>query len=58
MKIFVFLITLVMFIGGIVVMAYSFTPEGFDGYLFVASLLLVSLAYFIPVHVLKWVDRS
>ncbi|MES1170333.1 MAG: hypothetical protein ABUL47_06580 [Leifsonia sp.] len=56
MNLVAFLVALVLFIGGLALMGYAFTFEGFEGPTFVAGILAVSAALALPVHVLKRVD--
>jgi hypothetical protein len=58
MKILAFLIAFVLFIGGLLLMGYSFTPNGFDGPIFIGGILAAALAVFIPFSILKWIDRA
>ncbi len=58
MKILAFLIAFVLFVGGLVLMGYAFTPNGFEGPLFIGGILAASLAVFIPFSILKWIDRA
>ena len=56
MKILAFVVSLVVFVGGIYVMGSSFYVPGFEGLVFFAGILLCALGIFIPVHVLKRID--
>ncbi len=63
MKVIVFIISLVLFVGGIALMGYSFgvTDLGkvhFVPGMFVGGLITTSIAVFIPMHVLNWADRA
>ena len=56
MNLLAFLVALALFVGGLLLMGYAFTFEGFQGPVFVAGILAVSAAIALPVHVLKRVD--
>jgi hypothetical protein len=56
MNVVAFLVALVLFLGGLALMGYSFLAVGFEGPVFVGGILAVSAALAIPVHVLKRVD--
>ena len=56
MKILAFVVSLVVFVGGIYVMGSSFYVPGFEGLVFIAGILLCALGIIIPVHILKRID--
>jgi hypothetical protein len=63
MKVMVFILSLVLFVGGLGLMGYSFGVNDigqtqFNIVMFVGGLLASSIAVFIPMHVLNWVDRA
>lgn len=56
MNIIVFVLSLVLFVGGFWVMGSAFYVPGIESLVFGAGLLLTSLGVFIPIHFLKRVD--
>lgn len=56
MNIIAFVISLVLFVGGIFVMGNAFNVTGLEGPVFFAGILVTFLGLFIPVHVLKRID--
>jgi hypothetical protein len=53
MKVFAFLVSLVLFLGGFALFAYAFEfPEGWHAIGFFGGIAAVSLAFVIPFHVL------
>ncbi|MGV8969475.1 MAG: hypothetical protein ACOH1J_03400 [Microbacteriaceae bacterium] len=56
MNVFAFLVSFVLFIGGIVILGYSFSVEGWELVVFFAGILISSLGVAIPVHLLKRID--
>ncbi|CAD6003015.1 conserved protein of unknown function [Agreia sp. COWG] len=59
MRILAFLLCIVAFVGGLVVMAYAFPGDGgFMAEVFVGGLLLSCAAVFVPMSVLRWLDRA
>ena len=56
MKIIAFVISLVIFVGGLYVMGSSFYVPGFEGLVFFAGILACAVGIAIPVHVLKRID--
>jgi len=56
MNVIAFLISLVLFIGGIVVLGYSFSVVGYELPVFFGGLLVISLGIAIPIHILKRLD--
>lgn len=56
MKILAFVVSLVVFVGGIYVMGSAFYVPGVEGLVFFAGILLCALGIVIPVHVLKRID--
>lgn len=57
MNIVAFVLSFIIFAGGIVLMGYSFEIEGFELIAFLGGILAVSVAVAIPAHVLKRTDR-
>jgi hypothetical protein len=49
-------LSLGLFIGGMVLMGYSFYIEGWQQAAFIAGILAVSASIALPVHVLKRID--
>ena len=56
MNVVAFLIAIALFIGGLLLMGYSFYVEGFQIWVFLGGILAVSLSIALPVHVLKRLD--
>jgi hypothetical protein len=52
MNVFAFVIAMVLFIGGLALMAYSFSMVGFEGVAFVGGILAVGASIALPAHVL------
>ena len=57
MQIVVWFFSFVIFIGGLVMMGYSFEMPGYELVMFLGGILAVSLAVAIPAHFLKWLER-
>jgi hypothetical protein len=53
MNVIAFIISIALFIGGLLLMGYSFYAVGFQGAMFVSGILAVSASIAVPVHVLK-----
>ena len=59
MRVIVFVLCLAAFVAGMVVMAYAFDGKGgFLAEVFVGGVLLSSAAVFVPMSVLRWLDRA
>ncbi len=58
MNIVAFVITFVLFVGGIGLMGYAFEPSPFQLEIFAAGIAVVTLAVMVPVHVLKRIDGA
>ena len=56
MNVFAFVIAIALFIGGLLLMGYSFYMVGFEGVAFVGGILAVSASIALPVHVLKRIN--
>lgn len=56
MNIVAFVIGFILFVGGLVLFGYAWDGAAFDGIMFTAGLLAISLAVAIPYHLLKRVD--
>ena len=56
MNLIAFIIGLALFIGGFLLMGYSFEAAGFEGPVFFAGILAVAGGLAIPVHILKRID--
>lgn len=57
MNIVAFVISFVVFVGGLALLGFAPEIEGFELVSFLAGILVVALAVAIPVHVLKRADR-
>lgn len=53
MKIFTFVVALVIFLGSMYLFSLAFAVEGYEALLFTGGIIGVSLAFAIPVHLLK-----
>lgn len=53
MKIFAFIIGAVIFLASCYLFALAFTVTGFEALIFTAGILGVSIAFAIPLHLLK-----
>jgi len=56
MNIIAFVISLALFVGGLLMMGYSFYAEGIQGIVFVGGILVTSAGIALPIHVLKRID--
>jgi len=56
MNVIAFIVAIALFLGGLLLMGYSFYAIGFQGPMFVAGILAVAASIAIPVHVLKRID--
>ncbi|HRN29672.1 MAG TPA: hypothetical protein PK781_03855 [Terrimesophilobacter sp.] len=54
---FAFVIAVAFFVGGLLLMGYSFYMPGWEAAAFIGGVLATAFAVAIPVHVLKRVDR-
>jgi len=57
MNIVAFVISFIVFAGGLFLMGYSFETPGYELVMFLGGILAVSLSVAIPAHVLKRTDR-
>lgn len=57
MKYVAYVISMVLFLGGFVLMGYAFDPGSGAGFMFFGGLLAVAASIFIPLQVLKSLDR-
>jgi hypothetical protein len=58
MNIVAFVISVLLFVAGLLLMGYSFGPDiAGPGFLFIGGILAISVAIAIPAHVLKRIDR-
>lgn len=56
MNVIAFVVAIALFLGGLLLMGYSFYVVGFQGPVFVAGIFAVAASIAIPVHVLKRID--
>lgn len=56
MNVIAFVVSLGLFVGGILAMGYSFYVVGFELPTFFAGILMSSAGIALPIHVLKRVD--
>lgn len=52
-----FTVSLVLFVGGILLFGWAFEAVGFEGYVFFAGIAAIVASIAIPFHVLKRTDR-
>lgn len=52
-----FVLSFIIFVGGLLLMGYAPEIEGLELWAFLGGILAVALAVVIPAHVLKRVDR-
>jgi len=52
-KVFAFIVALIIFLGSMYLFTLAFAVPGFEALLFAAAILGVSLAFAIPAHILK-----
>jgi hypothetical protein len=57
MNIVAFVISFIVFVGGLFLMGYSFEIPGYELVAFLGGILAVSLAVAVPAHILKRTDR-
>lgn len=57
MNIVAFVFSFLVFIGGLVLLGYSYEAAGYEVVMFVGGIIAVAVAIAIPVHVLKRADR-
>ncbi|MHB1172632.1 MAG: hypothetical protein ACYCZY_09090 [Lacisediminihabitans sp.] len=56
MHIVAFFIAFALFLGGIVLMGYSFGTAGDPGLMFFGGIVAVAVSIVIPIHILKRID--
>jgi len=56
MNVIAFVVSLALFVGGILLMGYSFSIEGYEFLSFFAGILVTSAGVALPIHVLKRID--
>ena len=57
MNVIAFVVAIVLFVGGLLVMGYSFSAaEGLHALVFFSGILAVCASIALPVHVLKRID--
>jgi hypothetical protein len=56
MNVIAFVVSLGLFVGGILLMGYSFSNEGYELLSFFAGILITSIGVALPIHVLKRID--
>ena len=56
MKFIAFAVSIVLFIGGLVLMGYAFEPGSGEAITFGGGLIAIALSIAIPFHVLKRLD--
>jgi len=57
MNIVAFIISFIVFVGGLLLMGYAFSTPGVELVMFLGGILAVSVAVAVPAHLLKRVDR-
>ena len=56
MNVIAFAVAIALFLGGLLLMGYSFYATGYEGPMFVSGILAVAASIALPVHVLKRID--
>jgi hypothetical protein len=56
MNAFAFAASLVLFVGGLLIMGFAFYVEGFQAIAFLAGILCTCAGIALPIHVLKRID--
>lgn len=56
MKIIGFVVSLLLFVGGIYIMGEAFNVKGLETLVFIGGILVTTLGCAIPVHLLKRID--
>jgi hypothetical protein len=56
MNVIAFIVSMGLFLGGILLMGYSFSFVGFELPTFFAGILITSIGVALPIHVLKRID--
>ncbi|TQL47680.1 hypothetical protein FB562_0746 [Homoserinimonas aerilata] len=57
MNIVAFVISFIVFVGGLLLMGFSFSTPGVELVMFLGGILAVGVAVAIPAHLLKRIDR-
>ena len=57
MKILVFILSIGLFVGGLVIIGFAFTVPGFQALVFFSGIICIALAFFIPISILPKLDR-
>jgi len=57
MKYFAYVISMVLFVGGILLFGYAFSVPSIEAILFFLGIIAVSLSLYLPFHVHKLGDR-
>ena len=56
MKVFAFIVALVVFLGSLYLFSLAFAVPGFEALIFAAGIIGVSISFAIPFHILKRVQ--
>jgi hypothetical protein len=56
MNVIAFVVSLALFLGGILLLGFSFGVEGYELVTFLAGILITSAGVALPIHVLKRID--
>ncbi len=57
MKVFAFIISLVIFLASLYAFSAAFQVQGYEALIFVAAILGVAISFAIPFHLLRATDR-
>ncbi len=57
MKVFAFIVSLVIFLASLYCFSAAFQVQGYEALLFVAGILGVAISFAIPFHILRAIDR-
>lgn len=56
MKIIGFIVSFALFVGGIYMLAAAFLVPGYETVMFIGGILVTTIGFAIPVHLLKRID--
>lgn len=56
MKIIGFIVSFVLFVGGIYIMGEAFNVEGLETLVFIGGILVTTLGAALPIHLMKRID--
>lgn len=56
MKILGFIVSFALFVGGMYMLAVAWQVPGFESVMFIAGILVSTIGFAIPIHLLKRID--